>query len=435
MLNRIQGYVAVVAASAVGGSAHLPATPFALPARWGVAVACLVGWGLIAQIHRHRISSASSASIASIPYLAGAFLVPSWESIFVIVVAETILGALKRLPPIKWVFNVAQLALAFGLAIFVYRVLGGSALLNASPFRALPYCVAVGTFFCANTLAVSGAVAISEKRNLTTVWRVATRAGLVYDFLSAPLPYFFALVFAAKGVLGAVLLAVPLIAIRQVFLTAWRLEQATQDLLQLMVKAIEARDPYTSGHSQRVEEYSVLIGRAAGLSGRACERLAKAALLHDVGKIHEMYAPILRKPDKLTREEWEIMKTHPIKSAELVSAVSHLRDVVPAIRHHHENWDGSGYPDMLQGEDIPLFSRIIAIADTVDAMTTDRPYRHARSLEQVRLELTRMAGQQFDPRICVALLNGPFFAKLARVIAERTTAKDVSRSAEVLRTA
>jgi HD-GYP domain-containing protein (c-di-GMP phosphodiesterase class II) len=254
--------------------------------------------------------------------------------------------------------------------------------------------------------------------------------------LSAPLPYFFGLLFASKGIWGAVLLAAPLLAVRQVFLTAWRLEQATQDLLQLMVKAIEARDPYTSGHSQRVEQYSVVIGRAAGLSGRACERLAKAALLHDVGKIHEMYAPILRKPDKLTEEEWVVMRTHPLKSAELVATVSHLRDVVPAVRHHHENWDGTGYPERLQGDAIPLFSRIIAIADTIDAMTTDRPYRSARSLEQVRAELARMAGQQFDPNLCGALLNGPFFARLGDVIAKnRSLQPPPSAGAAVLRTA
>jgi HD-GYP domain-containing protein (c-di-GMP phosphodiesterase class II) len=217
-------------------------------------------------------------------------------------------------------------------------------------------------------------------------------------------------------VLGALILAVPLIAVRQIVVTAWKLEQATQDLLQLMVQAIEARDPYTSGHSQRVREYAMIIGRALGLAARAIDRLGKAALLHDVGKIHEMYAPILRKPDKLTAEEWEIMKTHPGKSAELVGAVSHLRDIVPAIRHHHENWDGTGYPDAISGDDIPLFSRLIAIADTIDALTTTRPYRAARPLEHVRAELTAMAGRQFDPTVCKAVLDGVFFSKLSAAV-------------------
>ena len=110
------------------------------------------------------------------------------------------------------------------------------------------------------------------------------------------------------------------------------------------------------------------------------------------------------------------MKTHPVKSAELVAAVSHLRDIVPAIRHHHENWDGTGYPDEVGGETIPLFSRVIAIADTIDAMTTTRPYRSARSLEQVKAELAAMSGRQFDPTLCRAVLDGAFFTKLSAAV-------------------
>lgn len=384
-----------------------------MPARGGLAVACMVGWGLIAQLLAHSIGGDSTESIASMPYLAGAFLVPRWELPAAILAAEAIVSVARRRGAIRGIFNVSQTVLGFCLAILVYRGLGGASLLSTAPFRPAAFCAGVVTAFATNTLAVSGALAITERKSLLAVWRAATRGSLFYDVLAAPLPYFFAQLFIAKGVFGALLLAIPLLAVRQIFRTAWRLEQATQDLLQLMVKAIEARDPYTSGHSQRVQSYSVIIGKAIGLSSRESERLAKAALLHDVGKIHEMYAPILRKPDKLTEAEWAIMRTHPIKSAELVGTVSHLRDVVPAVRHHHENWDGSGYPAGLNGEEIPLYSRIIAIADTVDAMTTTRPYRAARTLDQVRAELVAMAGQQFDPNICLALLNGPCFAKLS----------------------
>jgi HD-GYP domain-containing protein (c-di-GMP phosphodiesterase class II) len=131
-----------------------------------------------------------------------------------------------------------------------------------------------------------------------------------------------------------------------------------------------------------------------------------------VGKIHEIYAPILRKPDKLTADEWAVMQTHPIKSAELVSTVSQLRDLVQAVRHHHENWDGSGYPDGLAGDQIPLGSRVVLIADTIDAMTTDRPYRKALGEMQVRAELAKYRGRQFDPKICDELLASPMFGLL-----------------------
>ena len=424
MISRIKIYVGTVALAALLCGVTLFALYHDRPERWLTAVVCMVGWGLIAQLLGHSIGGDSTGSIASMPYLAGAFLVPGWEMPAAIMVSETIVGLLRRRGVLKTVFNIAQTVLCFEAGILVYRLGGGLPLLAGGPFHAIAFCGGVVVVFAVNTLSVSGALAISENRSLTTVWRASTRGSLLYDVLSAPLPYFFAQLFISKGVVGALMLAVPLFAVRQIFRTAWKLEQATQDLLQLMVKAIEARDPYTSGHSQRVQEYAVIIGRAAGLSGRAVERLGKAALLHDVGKIHEMYAPILRKPDKLTAEEWEIMKTHPVKSAELVGAVSHLRDVVPAIRHHHENWDGSGYPDAIAGDSIPLFSRLIAIADTIDAMTTTRPYRSARSLEQVRAELFTMAGRQFDPEICSAVLEGVFFSKLSLAVAANSASAE-----------
>jgi HD-GYP domain-containing protein (c-di-GMP phosphodiesterase class II) len=148
------------------------------------------------------------------------------------------------------------------------------------------------------------------------------------------------------------------------------------------------------------------------LGGQQVERVRIAALLHDVGKIHEIFAPLLQKPEKLSPAEWEIMQSHPIKSAELVMTVSHLGDIVLPVRHHHENWDGSGYPDGLSGERIPLASRIVLFADTIDAMTTDRPYRKALGEAQVRNELVKYRGKQFDPEITDKLLSSPMFGLL-----------------------
>jgi HD-GYP domain-containing protein (c-di-GMP phosphodiesterase class II) len=157
------------------------------------------------------------------------------------------------------------------------------------------------------------------------------------------------------------------------------------------------------------------------MNGRKLERVRVAALLHDVGKIHEVFAPILSKPGRLTPEERAIIETHPIKSAELVQNVSQLRDVVGPVRHHHENWDGTGYPDGLSGEGIPLAARIIMFADTIDAMTSDRPYRAALGKEQVTQELLKMRGRQFDPKICDALLASPLYATLFSSTALRPT--------------
>jgi putative nucleotidyltransferase with HDIG domain len=167
-----------------------------------------------------------------------------------------------------------------------------------------------------------------------------------------------------------------------------------------MVKAIEARDPYTSGHSLRVSRLSRTIAVELGLPAAQVEQVETAALLHDVGKIHEEFAPLLRKETRLTEQETALMQTHAARSADLVGIISKFRGFIQeSVRHHHERWDGLGYPFGLSGDAIPIGARIILISDTVDAMTTDRPYRKRLSLDHVLAELQHCRGTQFDPAI------------------------------------
>ena len=178
------------------------------------------------------------------------------------------------------------------------------------------------------------------------------------------------------GSLGLIGVIVPIVAVRHVYGLYHQLEDSGQELLQVMVKAIEARDPYTSGHSVRVSELSRAIAVELGLSAREIEQVETAALLHDVGKIHEEFAPLLRKEGRLTAEETALMQTHSSKSAELVGIISKFKGFIQdSVRHHHERWDGQGYPAGLSARQSHLASRIILISDTIDAMTTDRPYR------------------------------------------------------------
>jgi len=267
-----------------------------------------------------------------------------------------------------------------------------------------PALAAFASSFILNTALVSTAIAISNGATIWSVWRANNLATIGIDLLSSPLVFVFAWVYSAHGPIAAATLWVPILGLRQVHKTNLELEQTNQELLELMVKSIEARDPYTSGHSRRVQHYSIIIARAIGLGEREVERVGRAALLHDVGKIYEKYAPILVKPDKLTPDEWATMQEHPIDGANLVATMSRLKDVVPAVRHHHENWDGSGYPDGLAGEAIPLASRIIMFADTIDAMTSERPYRRPLTEAQVRAEFIRCRARQFDPEIGDRLL-------------------------------
>jgi putative nucleotidyltransferase with HDIG domain len=214
----------------------------------------------------------------------------------------------------------------------------------------------------------------------------------------------------------------------------FQLQEELEEKLELMVKAMEARDPYTSGHSRRVSEYALAIARELRLSTNDVDGIKRAALLHDVGKIYEEFAPLLRKQGKLTAEEMIIMQTHVIRSGQLVSTAARLRGSVEAmIKHHHENFNGTGYPDGLAGDQIPLGARIIMIADTIDAMTTDRPYRHAMTLARAMEELEKYAGLQFDPVLVKLVAKSQTIRKLLGVESREDPLPHQPRSLRVIR--
>lgn len=393
-------------------------TPAAEP--WGGRAAlCFAALGFFAQALGHKIGKGAEGDISFLPFLAIALLSPNVIAVATVATAVAITQVVARRDPRKGIFNVAQYALSIALGIIVYRLLGGVGFLSRpmpiemlarEPFRVLlPGSLLVLVFLTVNNFAVSGAIAVSEGRSFWSTWRGHVLHNMAYDILALPFVLMLVGAYSKWGTLGAVLIAAPMLAVRQLYKTNWQLQRTNQDLLQLMVAAIEARDPYTSGHSRRVSRYARIIGTALGLSNKHVDAVATAALLHDVGKIHEVFAPILQKPGKLTAEERKIMETHAQKSAELVSHVSQLQHLVVPIRHHHENWDGTGYPDGLVGEAIPFESRIIMIADTIDAMTSDRPYRKALGESEVRRELLKFRGRQFDPAICDLLLTSPQF--------------------------
>jgi HD-GYP domain-containing protein (c-di-GMP phosphodiesterase class II) len=420
MHYRIRAFVAfIIVLAAVSAAAVYRLEP-AVSNTTLVAVATLGALGLVADFLMYRLPHAASGSIAFIPLLALCLVSPHWLTVAVAASVALISHLVRRTAAVKTVFNVGQFTLASALGVLVFRQLGGASIraieasASVSDVAAvvLPGMALIVSYLGVNSLVVCAAIAISENGRFLPIWKQNTLVTLTYNVFSSPVVFFLAWLFERIGPWGAVGLALPLLGVRQLYKTTLQLGQVSEELLQLMVKAIEARDPYTSGHSRRVAHYSRIIARAIGLSARQVDRVGTAALLHDVGKIHEIYAPILQKPDKLTQEEWAIMQTHPIKSAELVATVSHLKELVAPVRHHHENWDGSGYPDGLAGETIPLESRIIMFADTIDAMTSDRPYRGALGEDTVRGELIRFKGKQFDPAICDRLLASASFSLL-----------------------
>ena len=185
-------------------------------------------------------------------------------------------------------------------------------------------------------------------------------------------------------------------------------DQRTQDLfvniLTVMVKILESKDPYTRFHSHSVAKWSRMIGRRKGLTEDELNRLGLAALFHDFGKIG-IPDDILCKTGKLTDDEFETMKKHPTIARDLLASLEPLSDLLPGITHHHERWDGRGYPSKLKGEDIPLWARIIALADSYDTMSTRRSYKEPYSREKVLSELEKGKGTQFDPELTEHLLG------------------------------
>ncbi len=183
---------------------------------------------------------------------------------------------------------------------------------------------------------------------------------------------------------------------RELLQTTRELEQSLLDTIETLNAAVEARDPYTAGHSQRVRRVALAVARALALPAERLEALGTAALFHDIGKIG-MPDSILTKTEQLTRDEAALMREHVTRGAEIVAKFPSFSSAVPAIRYHHERWDGLGYPDGMSGDEIPLEAAIIGLADAWDAMTTDRPYATALSLNEAMMQVRAGRGKQFNP--------------------------------------
>lgn len=403
--------LAVAAAAALGGVALYFREPH-LTSQGLFAILLLSILAIVAELLGFVLPNSARGSMAFIPYLACALVVPSWQTVAAVVIVKALVELAQRNKVGSAVLNVALHALTVAGAVWLYTLLGGrslmldssSSLLRATLTSSVPALVSITFAIITNTTLACGYLAIRQEKNVHGLWRQTVLPTIAIDVIAGPVVFIFAWLYAAHGAVAAAALWVPLLGLREVQTANLALQRTNEELLQLMIKSIEARDLYTSGHSRRVQKFSTIIARGLGLSQRETELIGKAALLHDVGKIYEKYGPILRKADKLSAEEWSTMQEHPVDGANLVATMSGLKEIIPAIRHHHENWDGSGYPDGLSGERIPLAARIIAFADTIDAMTSERPYRQPLTEAQVRSEIIRCRARQFDPQITDQLI-------------------------------
>ena len=442
----IHYYVGLICGLAVVSLHLVPwETLRAFPADDVLGLLLLMAFGLLSErlsVGMTFVPRGASHTITFLPLLATVLLFGPAASVLLMTVTGGVAEVfIRKKEPIRAVFNLAQYLLSTCTAAWVYANLGGiaGANLGAFIFQLIPFFAFLFTFMGINHIAVTLAIAISQVQPFQEVWgKFIGPWGIkaIYDALVSPLAIVVAFFYSEAGWVGLLISLLPLLFIRHAYLNNYRLEQANRDLLRALVKAIETRDPYTSGHSQRVAWLAGRIARGLNLGVQRVEAVEMAALLHDVGKIDAVYSEILRKPDGLSAEERRMMESHVIKGVELLRSLASVpEEVITAVRHHHEREDGRGYPDGIAGDQIPLGAKIIKVCDAVDAMLSDRPYRPALYLERVKEELTEHAGRDFDPNVALWLVRSSLLEEhLEKVESSGPPAADGARTPRQTRT-
>lgn len=322
----------------------------------------------------------------AVAFVASLFSLSSWFKLF---------------PPAKALFNASQIGISAAAAGLVSLALGETTSNIAFVINVL---LAAVSYAGVNLLLMAGAFYTIDPKKAHE--RLKTFPSIV---LVGLLPMTFVAIIGvvlyrymgiiAIPIVMAVLVMVDLTNLFRVYYRQSRFEN-----LLAMVKVLEERDAYTKGHSERVANYATMLAKAAGMKGKAIERIRLAGFLHDIGKIG-IPDRILNKPSHLTPDEFEEIKSHPVKGVEIISNLSHLQDIIPWILHHHEAWDGSGYPNGLKMEEIPIEARILAVADVYDALTTKRAYRSAFSKEEALKIMSEMKGEKLDPQLVDLLIS------------------------------
>jgi hypothetical protein len=303
----------------------------------------------------------------------------------------------------KRLFNAAAPACAAAAAAVSYRLLGGESVLTAGDFpRVLPVFLAAAMIYSGlNAVLVAGVLALADQVPFGRAVRLTLSTGMGH------LPYgvfglLMAVLWSRLGGFAVVLGLLPLLVARWALMQHAAVRTAHERTVRALVKAVETKDHYTRGHSERVAHGSQLIGRQIGMAEGRVEQLRFAGMLHDLGKL-AVPTDLLLKSGRLTEAEAAILARHPVAGAELIRNIAFLREARDGIVHHHERMDGAGYPLGLRGAEIPEFARVVAVADAFDAMTSTRSYRPARTLPAAMAELRACAGTQFDPVMVEAL--------------------------------
>lgn len=363
----------------------------------------IILFAMIAIAERFRIDFPNrsfhfSVSVGAILSLGTAFTLAPLQSAIIVIAANVIVDISNRLKPVQLVVNGANLGLATYLAGSVYWAIADK---GDSPISSLPALlatiVASSVYTAANLGMLSVIVAPVVGETPIGMWR-ANFSG-TFVFVSLPMLGSLVPITAAESAFGVLILVVPLAGSHLALRTLKKVEQETQAAIVTLTDALEVRDAYTHHHSARVTEYvEAILEEMPNIPTRLKLITVEAARIHDVGKIGIKDTALL-KAGPLSDDERREMQRHSVIGADIVGNLGIYRHSSAIVRHHHERWDGRGYPDGLKGEEIPLGSRVIAVADSFDAMTSNRPYRRALAFSAALDEVIKGRGTQFDPQV------------------------------------
>lgn len=387
--------------------------------------------------------SGSTSSMDYIPLLAGILLLGPTPSVIIALSSWFIFQQwLLNNPWRKVAYNTAQVTVAIAIAGSFYHIFADPSITPVgltnqastvfkpySEFLRLsipPFIGASFVYFVINYSSVSFVISVTEEIDFSEAWhRIGGGGVITFDVATSFLAYGVVVLYVEWGPLAPVLTLIPIIGLRYSYGVVLELRQLNNDLLRVLINTLEAQDPYTSGHSIRVAEMSKTIAQQMGLGMSKVQNIETAALLHDIGKIDNAYHEILQQEDPLDESQRQLIKEHPARGVEIVQSVRALDSaILDYIRHHHEHYDGTGYPHGLSGKDIPLGARIIMVGDTIDAMRTTRPYRDAVPIQEIKDELAEKKGVQFDPAVVEAALKAGLPSRLENDNDHSTTSNE-----------
>jgi len=316
------------------------------------------------------------------------------------IIAELISAVIKRYKGndlVKEIFNVSQIIICVYLTALIAQSV--EVVISQLNITLLVNAFLISfTAFMTNTVLVTVVICLHHHVNPWGVWLTNFKLLTPHYLTLAPLGFGVAAIYYSMGTMGVILFFLPLLLARYSFKLYMEMRENYLNTIETLIKSIEAKDMYTKGHSERVAQYSVAIGRKLGLNDLDLEQLNYLALLHDIGKV-AVSDTVLNKAGELTNGEFDVVKQHPQIGADIIKDIKLLKDDQKVVLNHHERWDGLGYPNGTKGEDIPLMARIISVADCFDAMTSNRAYRSARSIETAVEEIIENSGKQFDPKV------------------------------------